>query len=336
VELDLYISKRKQAWTTFTIMPLITADPGLIEHILDGTYPIWNEGLTREAYSRWNRAQMETVWGRTHLRRLALLDGGTLLASAKRYDFDALIDGRPAAVVGIGAVFTPVERRGRGYAATLLDAMCDDAVARGCSHALLFSEIGAPFYERHGFVVMPDDEITIEVEPKRGGAPAMLVRSGERADLDHIAEISMVYARGAGFALDRSASMNEYGIARRRLLAGLGPSGMRRLEFFVTEEGNRAVAFVVLAYGKHGVVLEDCGDRDPSGARVGAMLQVLSARTPADPPLRARARLPQTFRPQQLRVIGTRPISSDVMMIKPLVPGAKVPASHVYWQLDVF
>jgi len=64
-----------------------------------------------------------------------------------------------------------------------------------------------------------------------------------------------------------------------------------------------------------------------------ARKQVAVAHGPA---LRARARLPQTFRPQQLRVIGTRPISSDVMMIKPLVPGAKVPASHVYWQLDVF
>ena len=336
MELDLYRAKRKQVRTTFTKMPLVTADTARIEHILDGTYPLWNEGLTREAYSQWNRAQMATAWGRHHLRRLAWLDGETVLASAKRYDFAAVIDGQRTAVLGIGAVFTPVDRRGRGHAATLLDAMCADAIARGCTHALLFSEIGAPFYERHGFVVLPDDEITIEVEPKRGGAPAMLVRSGERADLEHIAEISMIYARDTAFALERSAAMIEYGIARRRLLAGLGPAGMRRLEFFVTEEGNRAVAYVVLAHGKHGVVLEDCGDRDPSGARVGAMLQILSARTPAEPPLRARARLPKTFRPPQLRVVGTRPISSDVMMIKPLVPGATVPSSHVYWQLDVF
>jgi len=317
-------------------MPLITAESGQIEHILDGTYPVWNEGLTREAYGRWNRAQMETVWGRAHLRRLAWIDGGTVLSSAKRYDFDALIDGHPAAVVGIGAVFTPAERRGRGHAATLLDAICDDAIARGCTHALLFSEIGAPFYERHGFVVMPDIETTMEVRPTRRGAAAVLVRSGERADFEHIAEISSQYARGVGFALERSPAMIEYGITRRRLLAGLGPQGVRQLEFFVTEEGQRAVAYVVLAHGVHGVVLEDCGDRDPNGARVGAMLQVLSSRTPAEPRLKFRARLPVSFRPPQLEVVGTRPITSDVMMIKPLVRGATMPTTHVYWQLDVF
>jgi ribosomal protein S18 acetylase RimI-like enzyme len=336
VELDLYSVKRKQGRTTFTKMPLITADAARIEEVLDGTYPIWNEELTRDAYSRWNRAQMDTGWGREHLRRLALLDGDMLLASAKRYDFDAVIDGQPATVLGVGAVFTPVDQRGRGHASMLVDAMCADAIARGCSHALLFSEIGARFYERHGFVVMPADEITLEVAPHRGGAPAILVRSGERADLEHVAEISMRYARDAEFSLVRSAAMIEYGITRRRLLAGLGPAGLRRLEFFVSEEGNRAVAYVVLLHGKHGVVLEDCGDRDPSGARIGAMLQVLSARTPAEPPLRVRTRLPATLRPPQLRVIEARQISSDVMMIKPLIPGAVVPRSHVYWQLDVF
>lgn len=279
---------------------------------------------------------METAWGRDHLRRLALLDGATLLASAKRYDFDALIDGRPTQVLGIGAVFTPVAQRGHGQASALIDAMCDDAVARRCTHALLFSEIGAAFYERHGFVVMPDDEIALEVLPKRGGAPAVLVRSGDRRDLEHVSAISMRYAEGKAFALDRPPALIEYGIARRRLLAGLGPQGVREVEFFVTEEGQRAVAYVVLARGVHGVVLEDCGDHDPTGARVGAMLQVLSARTPADPPLQFRARLPPSFRPPQLRVVSTRPIASEVMMIKPLVPGAGVPRDQVYWQLDVF
>ena len=115
-------------------MPLVTADVPTREHIMDGTYPIWGEGLSREAYSRWNQGQMETAWGRGHLRRVALVEEGRVLASAKRYDFEGRLLGQPVGVLGIGAVFTPPEQRGRGHAASLIDAMTAEAEARGCCH----------------------------------------------------------------------------------------------------------------------------------------------------------------------------------------------------------
>ena len=51
-------------------------------------------------------------------------------------------------------------------------------------------------------------------------------------------------------------------------------------EFFVAEEGASAVAYVVLNVNANGWTLEEAGDRDPAGARLGAMLQVLLAREP--------------------------------------------------------
>ena len=90
-------------------MPLVTAEGGVLTEILDGTYPIWGEGLSRDAYEKWNRAQMATLWGRANLRRVALVDGGRVLASAKRYDLEALAGGRRIRVLGIGAVFTRSE-----------------------------------------------------------------------------------------------------------------------------------------------------------------------------------------------------------------------------------
>ena len=72
-------------------MTVTVADPAVHEQILDLTYPLWGEGLTRQAYGAWNRGQMSTPWGRTHLERVALVDGGQLLSSAKRYDFDAVV-----------------------------------------------------------------------------------------------------------------------------------------------------------------------------------------------------------------------------------------------------
>ena len=67
-------------------MQLVVADGPILEEILEATYPVWNEGLTRDAYARWNAAQLRTRWGADHLRRFALLDDhGRWVASAKRY-----------------------------------------------------------------------------------------------------------------------------------------------------------------------------------------------------------------------------------------------------------
>ena len=204
--------------------------------------------------------------------------------------------------------------------------------------ALLFSEIGSAYYESMGFRVMPRSIAEVEVLRGRRGAPAMLVRSAEAADLEAIADIAARYRDGAAFALERSADLIAFGVARRRLLAGLGPPGLRDVEFFVTEEGHRAVAYVVLTRGPAGIVLEDCGDRDPTGARVGAMLQVLDARHPAEAPMRLRGWLPASIRPPQIRILDEAP-SSDIMMLRDVAVAS--PALHasgdiVYWNLDVF
>ena len=53
---------------------VVPATGDLLERILDDTFPIWGEGLDRAAYARYNRAQLATPWGATHLRRVALVD----------------------------------------------------------------------------------------------------------------------------------------------------------------------------------------------------------------------------------------------------------------------
>ena len=317
---------------------LTIADDARLEEILDGTYPIWNEGLSRPAYSAWNRGQMRTEWGRRNLRRLALLNGDRLLASAKRYDFRAHVGGEPAAVLGIGAVFTPVDRRGHGYARALLEQMIEDAVARGCRYALLFSEIGPSYYAALGFHAIARTLCTLDVG-RIDRPPATFVRSGTAADLPALADLSLRYAaEGRGFALDRTADLIGFGFARRSLLAGLGTSGLRQTEFFVAEEGYQAAAYVFITRGPSGIVLEECGDRDPTGARIGAILQVLTARTPAEPVLQMKGWLPPSLRPPQATVIDG-PAAAELMMIRPL--GDATTRSWeagpvVYWQTDVF
>lgn len=319
-------------------MRLVEIAPGAhLEQVLDDTFPLWGEGLSRRAYGQWNRAQMATGWGREHLRRVGLVTGGEVLASAKRYLFDALVDGRPQRVLGIGAVYTPETRRGQGLAATLIDTMLADGRARGCAWALLFSEIGSAYYERLGFTALQRDMVTIDVPRTRRGAPGTMVRSLDSGDLADVSAISTTYAAGAGFALIRTPDLIAYGIARRRLRAGLGPAGMRQVEAFVAEEGGRAVAYIVVSRGPEGVVLEECGDRDPRGSRIGALLEALVERDPSRPDRTLRAWMPPGLHPPQLPFSDPVP-AAEVMMLRPLTADAAAlpPQPSVWWPIDVF
>ena len=218
--------------------------------------------------------------------------------------------------------------------------MLDAAEAEGYEYAMLFSEIDPAFYEHLDFVPVPLVESRIEVV-RKGGAPAMLVRAGDERDIPAIAEMSATRASGARFALDRSEDWIRYGIgeaaaARRARTAGpargrvpghrRGPpgGGLRDLDHRERAAGSSRTA----------------GDRDPSGARLGAMLQVMLARTPHLEAPEIRAWLPTNLRPPQLSAIATTP-TSEVLMIRPLqdrtLPLPPLDAADVaYWRLDYF
>ena len=319
-------------------MRVVVAEGLLLERILDLTYPVWSEGLTRRAYGRWNIAQTRTAWGRDRLHRFALLDArGDLLATAKRYRFDMRLDGRDGWMCGFGAVFTPPERRGRGYSTQLLEALIDRSREEGALLASLFSEIGAAFYERLGFTTVPLDEATIEVR-RKDGAPAMLVRAGEERDLPAIAALNDVRSAGVRFSLRRDASLVAYALSKKRMLAGLGRPGLRNLEFFVAEEGASAVAYVILFENVHGWTLEEAGDRDPAGARLGAILQVLMAREPSQRTPLIRTWWPRSFPvPPQLE-LTERSDARDLFMVRRLADVATLSSADdvFYWRSDYF
>jgi GNAT superfamily N-acetyltransferase len=323
---------------------LVRATGALLEELLDETYPLWGDGLSRRAYAQWNSAQEQTDWGRAHLRRLALVDGNRVMATAKRYDLLLTLDGRQVPTVGVGAVFTPAPFRGHGHARAIIDALLDAARADGAELALLFSEIGPNYYIRLGFTVVPVEtaNITVRVKP---GAPAVLVRAGESADAEQVA--AMYARRGGAFRLSLTPSPDQvrYMLTKKRLYAGLDPSGRRTVEYFVAEEGHRAAAFVLLQITRGGAdrpdawSVEACGDADPDGARIGAILQALVARAPAGTLPMIQGWWPASLRPPQLGVTARAP-AGEVMMIKPLVYGASVPSlvpgDVLFWHGDAF
>ena len=115
-----------------------------------------------------------------------------------------------------------------------------------------------------------------------------MVRGGDDRDLPDIVAMGQARAAPFRFHLNRDRDLVHYSIARKRLLAGLGPGGARQVQFFIAEEGASAAAYVVINVRGGGWMLEECGDRDPTGARVGAILQVLIARDPPSAVRRSR------------------------------------------------
>lgn len=319
---------------------VVAATGPVLEQVLDDTFPLWNDGLSRQNYGRQWVAQLKTPWGSAHLDRVALVDGPHVVSSAKRYDLSLRLDGRIRRVLGIGAVFTAPAYRGRGGARELLARLLETAVTEGQEFAMLFSEIAPAFYERLDFVPVPLAEWTIEVDQKRGGAPAMLVRSGDERDLHNIVEMSAARSAGARLALDRSEDFVRFNITRKRLLSGLSAPGTRDTEFLVVEEGHQAVAYLVCTQQDGRWVIEEAGDRDPAGARLGALLQVMLARQPSERLPEIRAWWPQSLVPPQLRVAASTP-TQEVLMIRPLkdrmLPLPPLAAEEVvFWHADYF
>jgi hypothetical protein len=180
-------------------------------------------------------------------------------------------------------------------------------------------------------------ELTV-TESARHGAPMTLIRGGEERDLAAIVAMGQVRASSFRFHLDRDIDFVQYAITRKRLLAGLGAAGARQLHFFIAEEGITAAAYVVISIVGRTWTIEECGDRDPSGARVGAILQALIAREPVERRPTIRAHLPPGFMPPQVTIVSARP--SPLMMVRQLGSDVTQPdlssGDVLCWQGDIY
>jgi hypothetical protein len=111
----------------------------------------------------------------------------------------------------------------------------------------------------------------------------------------------------------------------------------RQLHFFIAEEGITAALPTFSVVGSTWSI-EEFGDRDPPGARVGAILQALIAREPVERRPSIRAWLPPGFLPPQVTIISAKP-STEVMMVRsigstvlrPRLSGDDV----LYWRSDI-
>jgi len=277
---------------------------------------------------------MKTTWGRDRQRTFALTDGHEILASAEQYDLTGVFDERPVRICGVGSV-----QSDSGHASELINCLMGAAERDGVELTVLFADGAIDDALAGLFETIPCTDLTLSVaHSPRHGAPMTMVRGGEERDLAAIVAMGRARAAPFRFHLDRDIDFVQYAISSKRLLAGLGPANSRQLHFFIAEEGITAAAYVVLTVVGECWTLEECGDRDASGARVGALLQALIAREPMERRPTIRGWLPPGFMPPQITIASAtrsaETISVRVLGSSPIVP--RVSADDVlFWRNDL-
>ena len=319
---------------------MVAAEGALLERILDAAYPVLPEGLGRQAFAKFDAAQRKTAWALRHQRRFALVEGADLLASAQRYDLTGTVDRQRVSICGIAAVCPDSASHDGCHTRVLVDRLIDDARRDGADLALLFVTTDRTCCAPESFEVIPTVDVELKVaESSRYGAPMTLVRSGEDRDLAAIAAMGQVRAGQFRFHLDRDVDLVKYAITKKRLLAGLGSAGVRQLQFVIAEEGITAAAYVVVSIVDRTWTIEECGDRDASGARVGAVLQALIALEPVERRPVIRGWLPHGFVPPQVTIVSAKPSTQVILGRFLTAPGRQLrlsPEDVVYWRGDVF
>ncbi len=155
-----------------------------------GVQPIWGGGLEEPRFVAFQRRLADAAEAKDRFRLLGLFEGARMLAAMKAYELNGGYAGRALKLLGMGAVFTPPELRRRGHAALMLKLAMAQAAGLGQAAAVLFSDIGAEYYQRLGFRALESRECTV-------GAGELPHTSGFRpaAPGDELA-LSRIFASG--------------------------------------------------------------------------------------------------------------------------------------------
>ncbi len=132
--------------------------------VLPLTAEVWAGQRDFERYVSQNLEIAHSGYGRRHFRTVGLNDGTTLLSSFKRYERAIHMGAQRLRAFGIGAVYTPPELRGRGYASAMIAMAMDRARTDGYDVAYLFCDIRPQFYEELGFTQLASRAISLRAD----------------------------------------------------------------------------------------------------------------------------------------------------------------------------
>jgi|GEM_PF-1533251 len=127
-----------------------------LSEVMRSSREVWGAGISLEQYAEYHRLIRTHQWSKDNFKHLVLVNNkNELLSSCKVYHHRLRVGSELFKLCGIGAVFTPLLNRGKGYATQMLKALLDDLKTSGLDLALLFSDISPEFYEQFGFRLIP-------------------------------------------------------------------------------------------------------------------------------------------------------------------------------------
>jgi predicted N-acetyltransferase YhbS len=142
----------------------VIAPEEYVRDVLPYSASLWAGARDLGTYGAEFCATVTSGWGKRRFRTIGLRIGGELVASFKRYERELRCGERRYRSAGIGAVFTPEELRGRGYATAMIAAFLDAERDAGTDVVYLFSDLHPAFYERLGFVALPSRTIALRAD----------------------------------------------------------------------------------------------------------------------------------------------------------------------------
>jgi GNAT superfamily N-acetyltransferase len=136
------------------------ARPEHIACVYRQSHALWGSGLGLDDYRGLWEDLHRTPWGRraASFRVWASGDGSRVLSSLKLYRPRIRVGDAVGTATVLGAIFTPPDLRGRGYASAMVEAVLAEARTAGDLVALLFTDIGTAYYRSFGFHPLPAQE----------------------------------------------------------------------------------------------------------------------------------------------------------------------------------
>jgi len=149
-------------------MKLASADWQELLPVFRETFKIWSPGLTKSDYLEYQHRQINHPWARRNIRHLTLNCDGKIVSSLKLSSINLQVRGENYRVGGIGAVYTQLECRNRGYASELMEETVELAKKEKFQALILFSDIDCGFYARYGFQEIGAADLLIQLPVLKG------------------------------------------------------------------------------------------------------------------------------------------------------------------------
>ena len=234
-------------------MFVVSLSPAQVAEVAAGHHQLWGQQHSLAQYRAHLVDQLAQSGGR--MSYCGWVQDGHVCCSLKRYALRFAHGGRTVDMVGIGAVFTPPQHRGRAFAAQLLGSVV------GSSPALLFSDIDPAFYQRLGFARCAAASFACDSDDLPSGQPLSLVVCDDAARLVGLRD-RLWCSRGR---LERDACGWRYWYWRN------GP-----LLTYVLSAAERAVGFVSLRRTNEVLLVEDAGVETAFRERFWSTLRLLA------------------------------------------------------------